>query len=63
VISVAAAIGTVVLAVIVAVGISNPDPNSFGPHNFADYVPVFLVATGIATWFASQVRRVELATR
>ena len=56
-ISVVAAIGTLALAVIVVIGITNPDPNSFGPHNFADYVPVFLVATGIATWFGSQLRR------
>lgn len=55
--SVVAALGAVAVAIIVVIGISNPDPNSFGPHNFADYVPVALIAVGIATWFASQARR------
>lgn len=57
VLSIIAAIGLVAVAVITVIGISNPDPNSFGPHNFADYVPVFLLVTGIGTWFASQVLR------
>lgn len=47
----------VALAVIIPLGISNPDPNSFGPHNFADYVPVGLLAIGIGTWLLSQLRR------
>lgn len=55
--SIVAAIGLVAVAVITVIGISNPDPNSFGPHNFADYVPVFLIVTGIGTWFVSQVMR------
>ncbi|HEX2647913.1 MAG TPA: hypothetical protein VHO95_11860 [Candidatus Dormibacteraeota bacterium] len=55
-ISTVAAIGVIALAIIVVIGISNPNPNSFGPHNFADYVPVALIAIGIATWFASQMR-------
>jgi hypothetical protein len=38
-------------------GLSNPDPNSFGPHNFADYVPVSLILVGVAVWFASQLQR------
>lgn len=59
-ISVVATIGAVALAIIVALGLSNPDPNSFGPHNFADYVPVALIVAGITTWFVSQVRRRQL---
>ena len=55
--SIIAAIGLAAVAVITLIGISNPDPNSFGPHNFADYVPVFLLVTGIGTWFVSQVLR------
>ena len=55
--SIVAAIGLVAVAVITVIGTSNPDPNSFGPHNFADYVPVFLIVTGIGTWFVSQVMR------
>ena len=61
-ISVVAVIGAVALGVIVVIGIANPDPNSFGPHNFADYVPVFLIVAGIATWFGSQLRRMRMAT-
>lgn len=56
-ISVVAVIGWIALAVIVVIGISNPDPNSFGPHNFADYFPVALIVAGIATWFGSQLGR------
>jgi hypothetical protein len=51
------AIAVVGLAVITAFGIANPDPNSFGPHNFADYTPVAIVMAGIVTWVASQIRR------
>lgn len=60
-ISAVAAIGAVALAIIVAFGLTNPDPNSFGPHNFADYVPVALIVVGIGTWFVSQARRGSLA--
>jgi hypothetical protein len=51
------ALAVVGLAVITALGITNPDPNSFGPHNFADYTPVAIVMAGIVTWAASQIRR------
>lgn len=50
------ALAVVGLAVITAFGITNPDPNSFGPHNFADYTPVAIVMAGIVTWVASQIR-------
>lgn len=56
-ISAFAALDAVALAVIIPFGVSNPDPNSFGPHNFADYVPVGLLVVGIVSWFASQLRR------
>lgn len=56
-VSVIAALGLVALAIIVPMGLSNPDPNSFGPHNFADYVPVSLILVGVAAWFASQLLR------
>ena len=56
-ISVVAGLGVAALAIILPIGISNPDPNSFGPHNFADYVPVVLILTGVATWFAALLRR------
>jgi hypothetical protein len=53
---VVAVLSAVALAVIVPIGISNSDPNSFGPHNFADYVPVALLLVGITTWVLSQLR-------
>jgi peptidoglycan/LPS O-acetylase OafA/YrhL len=56
-ISLVAVFSVVALAVIVPIGVSNPDPNSFGPHNFADYVPVALLVVGIAAWLVSQLRR------
>jgi peptidoglycan/LPS O-acetylase OafA/YrhL len=56
-VSVVAALGLIALAIIVPMGLSNPDPNSFGPHNFADYVPVGLILVGVAAWFASQLQR------
>lgn len=58
-----AALSAVALAVIIPLGISNPDPNSFGPHNFADYVPVGLLVVGIGAWSASQIRRSSRAAR
>jgi peptidoglycan/LPS O-acetylase OafA/YrhL len=56
-VSVVASLGLVALAIIVPMGLSNPDPNSFGPHNFADYVPVSLILVGVAAWFGSQFHR------
>ena len=55
-VSLVAVFSVVALAVIVPIGISNPDPNSFGPHNFADYVPVALLLLGVAAWVVSQLR-------
>lgn len=55
-ISVVAVLSVIALAVIVPLGVSNPDPNSFGPHNFADYVPVALLVIAAATWVVSQLR-------
>ena len=55
-ISVVAVFSVVALGVIVPLGVTNPDPNSFGPHNFADYVPVVLLVIGIAAWVVSQLR-------
>lgn len=52
-----ALLSAVALAVIIPLGVTNPDPNSFGPHNFADYVPVGLLLVGIGAWFVSQLRR------
>lgn len=60
-ISIVAGIGSLALAIIVVIGISNPDPNSFGPHNFADYVPVGLLVIGLGTWFYSQIQRPQAA--
>lgn len=51
-----ALLSAVALAVIIPLGVANPDPNSFGPHNFADYVPVAALVVGIGAWFASQLR-------
>src|SRR5579862_8249275 len=56
-VSVVAALGLIALAIIVPMGLFNPDPNSFGPHNFADYVPVSLILVGVAAWFGSQLHR------
>lgn len=52
-----ALLSAVALAIIIPLGVSNPNPNSFGPHNFADYFPVALLAIGIGTWLLSQLRR------
>lgn len=54
-----ALLSAVALAIIIPLGISNPNPNSFGPHNFADYFPVALLAIGIGTWLLSQLRRLS----
>lgn len=55
--SILSLLSTIALGVIVALGVSNPDPNSFGPHNFADYFPVALLVIGIVVWFTTQWRR------
>lgn len=56
-VTVFALVSAIALAVIIPLGVTNPDPNSFGPHNFADYVPVGLLVVGIGAWFVSQLRR------
>lgn len=45
-------IGTIVMVVLGAV---NPDPNSVGVHNFADWVPVVIGNAGVFLWLATLI--------
>ena len=41
-----------VLFVVVSTGyaLANPDPNAFGPHNFADYAAIAILLAGATLW-------------
>ena len=41
-----------VLFVLVSTGyaFANPDPNAFGPHNFADYTAIVILLAGAVLW-------------
>ena len=45
-------IGTIVMIIL---GVVNPDPNSVGVHNFADWVPVVIGNAGVFLWLATFV--------
>lgn len=36
--------------------LTHPNPNAFGPHNFADYVPVIILFAGAGIWLVETVR-------
>lgn len=55
-VSILCGLAAVGLAIVIGLGVSNPDPNSFGPHNFADYFPVAMVVGGLLVWVASLLR-------
>ena len=46
-----------VLFVAVSTGyaLANPDPNAFGPHNFADYTAITILLVGALIWLLHRV--------
>jgi uncharacterized PurR-regulated membrane protein YhhQ (DUF165 family) len=37
-------------AVSTSYALANPDPNAFGPHNFADYTAIVILLAGAVLW-------------
>lgn len=49
-VSVVAWLGVLFVLVSTGYALANPDPNAFGPHNFADYIAIVLVLSGSVAW-------------
>ena len=48
------------MAVSTGHALANPNPNAFGPHNFADYTAIVILPVGAALWLLQ--RHVPVAT-
>jgi hypothetical protein len=52
-ITVLVAYGIIGCAVMIVLGIANPDPNSVGVHTFEDWMPVIVLNAGTLLWLAT----------
>jgi hypothetical protein len=43
-------LGVLFVAVSTGYAVANPDPNAFGPHNFADYTAIVILLAGAVLW-------------
>jgi hypothetical protein len=43
-------LGVLFAAVSTGYALANPDPNAFGPHNFADYTAIVILLAGALLW-------------
>jgi hypothetical protein len=52
-ITVLVAYGIIGCAVMIVLGLTNPDPNSVGVHTFEDWMPVIVLNAGTLLWLAT----------
>src|SRR5215470_5800505 len=52
-ITVVVAYGIIGCAVMIVLGLTNPDPNSVGVHTFEDWMPVIVLNAGTLLWLAT----------
>jgi hypothetical protein len=53
--TVVALLAIALCGIMVALGASNPDPNSVGVHTFEDWMPVIVLNTGTLLWLATRI--------
>lgn len=54
-VSILAVIAIIGASVMITLGIVNPDPNSVGVHNFADWFPTVILNMGTFLWLATML--------
>jgi uncharacterized protein YhhL (DUF1145 family) len=53
--SIFAVVSIIGCIVLITLGIVNPDPNSVGVHNFADWFPTIILNMGTFLWLATMI--------
>jgi hypothetical protein len=52
-VTIVAVISVILCAVMLVLGLTNPDPNSVGVHTFEDAMPVIVMNVGTLLWLAT----------
>ena len=54
-------LGVLFFAVSTGYALANPNPNAFGPHNFADYTAIVILLAGALLWLLRRARPLAAA--
>jgi hypothetical protein len=62
-VTIVAWLGVLFMAVSTGYALANPDPNAFGPHNFADYTAIVILLAGALLWLLRRLLTLAVPRR